>query len=171
MSVNSNKSTSTNISPLVLHKFEHSYLQQLFADVEGQAIQNLSYPLQSNSDLECPFFAVSHFVSLFRGELTLEEAEELITHIKECVACSTVYSEIYKIWKYTDRTTRVEQLNYLRNCLDGLSTIQSEIRRKFIKRRLSRLERKLRKEFQVQIQTLQARVQQLLAEKGVSNEK
>lgn len=142
---------ATNSNPdnsLILHKFEASFLHNLFAELEGKAIQNLSYPLQANELLECPFFAVSHFASLFRSELTEDEGLELIDHTKECVSCSTVFCEVYKTWEYINRTTRVEQLNYLRNCFGGLSTIQGEIRRKFVKRCIAKSERRLKKHFQ-----------------------
>lgn len=140
------KSKTNN--PLIFHKFEPAFFHNLFADTEGKAIQNLSYPLQANPLLECPFFAVSDFVSLFRDELTLEEATELIDHIKKCVSCSTVYCEVYRTWKYTDRVTRVEELNYLRHSFSGISTIQSEHRYKVNKRRLAKSERKLKRQFQ-----------------------
>lgn len=133
---------------LILHKFEASFLHNLFAELEGKAIQNLSYPLQANTLLECPHFQVRHFASLFRDELTKDEGLELIDHIKECVSCSTVFCEVYKTWEYVDRVTRVEQLNYLRNCFGGLSTIQSETRRKFVKRCITKSEQKLKRHFQ-----------------------
>jgi len=169
MSVNSNESTSININPLVLHRFDPSYLNQLFIAVEEKAITGLSYPLQANPDLECPHFAVHHFASLFRAELTKDEGLELIEHLPECLACSAIYHEVYKLWEHSKQVTRVEELNYLRNSFGGISTIKSEIRRKFIKRCVRRLEKKLKQDLivplQQQVQELQAQVQQLLVER------
>lgn len=139
-------SNSNPKNPLILHKFEASFLHKLFTELKG--IEGLEYPLTSNLALECPLFDVHHFVALFRAELTKDEGLELIEHLPECLACSSVYKEVYTIWEHEDKVTRVEQLNYLRNCFGGLSTIQGETRRKFVKRCISKSERKLKRHFQ-----------------------
>lgn len=139
------------------------------------SVEGLKYPLQANPNLECRCFHTHIFVMLLRSELTKDEGLELIRHLKKCLACSTVYKEVYRMWTYKARITRVEDLNHLRSFLSVLCSIESEDEEKADKKRLSKFEKKLKKEIglnitplQKQIAQLQAQVQQLLSEKGVN---
>lgn len=160
-------------SKLHFHKFEPSYLNKLAEKLPS--VEGLKYPLQANPNLECPCFHTHIFVMLLRSELTKDEGLELIKHLKKCLACSTIYKEVYRMWTYNARITRVEELNYLRIFLSGSYGIESKDRRKANKKQLSKSEEKLKKEIslsiaplQQQIAQLQAQVQQLLSEKGVN---
>lgn len=160
-------------SKLKFHKFESSYLNKLAEDLP--AFEGLKYPLQTNPNLECPCFHTHIFVMLLRSELTKDEGLELIKHLKKCLACSTIYKEVYRMWTYNTRITRVEELNYLRIFLGGLYSIECKDRLKANKKRLSKFKEKLKEEIalslsplQQQITQLQGQVQQLLNKKGAN---
>lgn len=80
--------------------------------------------LKAPDDLECGDLEIHHFLMYLTNELSMEEKEQLVDHVRECKPCENAFDEVKNIFSCKKRPTRKEQLTFLSNLASTLWTSQ-----------------------------------------------